>query len=191
MNDTNYDESIAYRVVKNHEEQYSIWPLARALPLGWFDGLFEGNKQACLAHIETVWTDMRPLSLRKQMELSSDRAVVQEESALVDAGPTLVQRLSTDLHDVRVVLRPENSKLALKESVERGFVQIEFINTKGGTTLGFSLDDSASDIKKLDSNEDDYEIVLSGVLTLNFQKVRCIANINVKTFAGKGKLELA
>ena len=57
-----------YRVVMNDEEQYSIWPVGRELPPGWRTDGFEGKKEACLAHIEEVWTDMRPLSLRKAMD---------------------------------------------------------------------------------------------------------------------------
>ena len=57
-----------YRVVVNHEEQYSIWPLHRELPQGWTDEGTHGAKEVCLDHIERVWTDMRPLSLRRQMD---------------------------------------------------------------------------------------------------------------------------
>lgn len=65
-----WDESddTIYKVVINHEEQYSIWPANRELPLGWNEAGKEGTKQECLAYIEEVWTDMRPLSLRKKME---------------------------------------------------------------------------------------------------------------------------
>ncbi len=56
-----------YQVVVNHEEQYSIWPIDRELPPGWTSAGFEGDRDACLAHIEEVWTDMRPLSLRQKM----------------------------------------------------------------------------------------------------------------------------
>ena len=62
------DENTVFNVVINHEEQYSIWPVGREIPLGWKAVGFEGKKQACLDHIEEVWTDMRPLSLRKKME---------------------------------------------------------------------------------------------------------------------------
>jgi MbtH protein len=61
-------DSTTYRVVVNDEEQYSIWRADRDLPLGWHDAGKEGTKEECLAHIETVWTDMRPLSLRRHME---------------------------------------------------------------------------------------------------------------------------
>jgi len=61
------DEKQIYRVVVNHEEQYSIWPVEREIPAGWKPAGKEGLKSECLAYIEEVWTDMRPLSLRRQM----------------------------------------------------------------------------------------------------------------------------
>lgn len=67
FNDEAADETI-YKVVVNHEEQYSIWFADRPLPLGWQDVGVSGTKEVCLAHIEEVWTDMRPLSLRKKMD---------------------------------------------------------------------------------------------------------------------------
>lgn len=57
--------SAVFSVVVNDEEQYSIWPAHTAVPAGWHGAGFEGSKQDCLAHIETLWTDMRPLSLRR------------------------------------------------------------------------------------------------------------------------------
>ncbi|MEZ6030753.1 MAG: MbtH family NRPS accessory protein [Hyphomonadaceae bacterium] len=62
------EDKTIYAVVVNHEEQYSIWPADRELPLGWKKEGKIGTKQECLDHIEEVWTDMRPLSLRKKME---------------------------------------------------------------------------------------------------------------------------
>jgi len=62
------DDDQLYAVVVNHEEQYSIWPVGRELPLGWQAAGKEGTKQECLDYIEEVWTDMRPLSLRRKME---------------------------------------------------------------------------------------------------------------------------
>jgi MbtH protein len=56
-----------YAVVVNDEEQYSIWPAGQDLPAGWrLDG-FTGPEEECLAHIEAIWTDMRPASLRRWM----------------------------------------------------------------------------------------------------------------------------
>ena len=57
-----------YKVVVNHEEQYSIWPADRDCPLGWREAGKEGPKEECLGHIEEVWRDMRPLSLRRRMD---------------------------------------------------------------------------------------------------------------------------
>lgn len=62
------DDTTRYSVVVNQEEQYSIWPADRALPLGWQAVGHEGLKATCLAYIQAVWTDMRPLSLRRQMD---------------------------------------------------------------------------------------------------------------------------
>lgn len=64
------DDTIVYRVVVNHEEQYSIFPIHRDIPAGWTDAGKQGTKAECLAYIEQVWTDMRPQSLRHQMEHS-------------------------------------------------------------------------------------------------------------------------
>lgn len=65
--ETHDDTDVRYRVVMNHEEQYSIWRADRDLPLGWTAVGESRSKADCLAYIEEVWTDMRPLSLRKRM----------------------------------------------------------------------------------------------------------------------------
>lgn len=62
------EDTTVYKVVVNHEGQYSIWPADRENAAGWRDAGKVGLKPDCLAHIEEVWTDMRPLSLREQME---------------------------------------------------------------------------------------------------------------------------
>jgi MbtH protein len=59
---------LVFRVVVNGEAQYSIWPAERELPAGWVEAGKRGTKAECLAYIAEVWTDMRPLSLRKAME---------------------------------------------------------------------------------------------------------------------------
>lgn len=56
-----------YQVVLNDEEQYSIWPADRPLPPGWRDEGTKGTESECIAHIDKVWTDMRPLSLRQAL----------------------------------------------------------------------------------------------------------------------------
>ena len=62
------EEFTTYKVVMNHEEQYSIWPSERENPLGWTDAGESGTKAECLAFIKEVWTEMRPLSVRRLME---------------------------------------------------------------------------------------------------------------------------
>jgi MbtH protein len=57
-----------FTVVINHEEQYSLWPTARPLPLGWSAVGFEGDREQCLTYIGKVWTDMRPASVRRLMD---------------------------------------------------------------------------------------------------------------------------
>ena len=61
------EPQLRYKVVINHEEQYSIWFADRDNPLGWKDVGISGTKEDCLAYIKATWTDMRPLSLRKKM----------------------------------------------------------------------------------------------------------------------------
>lgn len=74
MNRDEQEDLTIYKVVVNHEEQYSIYPAERANPLGWNDAGKEGLKSECLAHIKEVWTDMRPLSLRLRMMDESPQA---------------------------------------------------------------------------------------------------------------------
>ena len=58
------EDKTIYKVVVNHEEQYSIWPADGENPLGWRDADKVGSKAECLEYINEVWTDMRPLNVR-------------------------------------------------------------------------------------------------------------------------------
>ena len=60
-------DTMQYKVVINHEEQYSIWRIDKENPKAWRDAGKTGSKAECLAYIEEVWTDMRPKSLRERM----------------------------------------------------------------------------------------------------------------------------
>jgi MbtH protein len=62
------EDTRTYVVVVNHEAQYSIWFAERPLPPGWRLCEKTGTKQECLNYIKEVWTDMRPLSVRRRME---------------------------------------------------------------------------------------------------------------------------
>lgn len=67
------EDKTLYKVVVNQEEQYSIWPVDRENPPGWIDEGKQGPKEECLSHIQEVWIDMRPLSLRKKMGEAKER----------------------------------------------------------------------------------------------------------------------
>jgi MbtH protein len=67
MDPEDQEDLTVYDVVINHEEQYSIWPAHKEPPAGWNRAGKQGNKAECLAYVDQVWTDMRPLSLRKKM----------------------------------------------------------------------------------------------------------------------------
>lgn len=68
MNRADKEVQTIFKVVVNHEEQYSVWLAGRKNPLGWKDAGKRGTETECVAYIKEVWTDMRPLSLRKKME---------------------------------------------------------------------------------------------------------------------------
>lgn len=67
------ENTTIYKVVVNHEEQYSIWSAEKDNALGWKDVGKSGLKQECLEYINEVWTDMRPLSLRNKMEEATSK----------------------------------------------------------------------------------------------------------------------
>ena len=189
-NDTDREDTTIYKVVVNHEEQYSISPAYKDNPLGWRDAGKTGPKAECLAYIKEVWTDMRPLSLRKKMEefaknpppppAPSDPNRPREVS--------LVDRLCGGDHAVEVGLRPEKTLKLFKEAIDRDYVHIKFTQTKGGTELGFRLDRAASDFSNADFENGVGTAHVEGNLTLDFVNVKCIADIDLNMLAGKGRL---
>ncbi|MBO4205924.1 MbtH family protein [Micromonospora echinofusca] len=68
---SNETAEVTHAVVVNDEEQYSVWWADRDLPAGWRKAGFEGTRADCLAHIEQVWSDLRPRSLRERMATSA------------------------------------------------------------------------------------------------------------------------
>jgi len=82
---TQTELEVQYKVVVNHEEQYSIWFLERPNALGWNDVGKTGTKEECLAYIKEIWTDMRPLSLRRQMDeqkASNEQRITEKADGL-------------------------------------------------------------------------------------------------------------
>lgn len=186
----NQDDTLIYKVVVNHEEQYSIWPAERENALGWRDAGKSGPKDECLAYIKEVWTDMRPLSLRKKMEAMAKNPPPQSAAPpAAEYKNDLVQRLSEGKHPVEVGLRPEKTVQAFRECLDRGYVHIKFTNTQGGTELGVRLDKSACDFGQADFSAQRGNVRLIGGLTLDYVPVRCVADIDLGTLTGKGHLE--
>ncbi|GAA3957981.1 MbtH family protein [Actinoplanes auranticolor] len=62
------DEHERYEVLRNDEEQYSLWPVGLDVPAGWQRVGKEGTRDECSSYVDEVWTDMRPRSLREQMD---------------------------------------------------------------------------------------------------------------------------
>lgn len=187
------EDTTIYKVVLNHEEQYSIWPANRENALGWRDAGKVGNKAECLAYIKEVWTDMRPLSLRKKMEEDAQRArtrkeTVEEKPKAQTERESLVKRLSEGEHPLEAGIRPERTAEAFKKCVDRGYVHVRFTDTRGGTELGVPLDRGATDLSKADFENQTGTIHLVGHLTLDYVRVRCVADIDLKTLEGKGHL---
>jgi uncharacterized protein YbdZ (MbtH family) len=175
----------SYLVVRNDEEQYSIWPEHRDLPAGWRPTGFAGAKDACLAHIDEVWTDMRPLSLRQALAEAAKHAP-EDSPTTPHPTPDLVTRLCAKEHPVDLVLRPHSSLERLRQAIELRYVHVRFPDTQGGTELGVALTD-------VDTTESDLRtgtgtMRLAGALTLDFEKLRCEATVDVTKLTGRATL---
>ena len=99
-------------------------------------------------------------------------------------------RLATGSHPVEVELRPEKTAKEFKAAIDREYVHIKFTGTKGGTELGVRLDTQASDWSQADFIEATGMVHVEGTLTLNYVKVRCLADIQVNTLTGTGHLDI-
>jgi uncharacterized protein YbdZ (MbtH family) len=191
LHDTDQEDTTVYKVVANHEEQYSVWPSYKEMPLGWKEAGKSGLKPECLAYIKEVWTDMRPLSLRKKME----EMAKNPPPTLPPPGPkrprekSLVDKLCEGSQPVEASLRPERTVKLFKEAIDRNYVHIKFTDTRGGTELGIRVEHEVCDFKKADFENCKGTVHIEGALTLDYVKVRCIADIDLKTLKGKGRLE--
>jgi uncharacterized protein YbdZ (MbtH family) len=188
--DPEKEDNTIYKVVVNHEEQYSIWPAYKTNPPGWRDAGKTGLKAECLAYIKEVWIDMRPLSLRKKMEelAKNPPPPLPLPDPSAPHEKSLVERLCEGDHAVEVGLRPEKTLKLFKEAIDRDYVHIRFTQTRGGTELGFRLDRSASDFSNADLDNGAGTVHLEGNLTLDYVKVKCVADIDLSTLAGRGRL---
>lgn len=191
LNDPDREDTTIYKAVVNDEEQYSIWPADRENPLGWHDAGKSGTKAKCLEYIKEVWTDMRPLSLRKRMEEMAKNPPPPPPAPSSEprsSGNDLIRRLSEGDHPVEASLRPEKTVQLFKERIDLGHLHIKFTDTKGGTELGVRLDRDAIDLSKADFEAGQGTAHLEGKLTLNYVPVRCIADIDLASLTGQGRL---
>jgi uncharacterized protein YbdZ (MbtH family) len=186
--DPDKEDSTIYKVVVNHEEQYSIWPEYKDNPLGWKDVGKAGPKAECLAYVKEVWTDMRPLSLRKKMEEMAKNPPPPPPDPNRPKEKSLVDKLSEGSHPVEAGLRPERTVKLFKEAIDRNYVHIKFTNTKGGTELGVRLDRDGCDFNNADFENGVGTVHIEGGLTLDYVKVRCIADIDLTSLQGQGHL---
>jgi uncharacterized protein YbdZ (MbtH family) len=166
-----------WRVVVNSEEQYSIWPADREPPSGWQPDGVEGTRDACLDHIATVWTDMRPKGLREWMEAHADMPPAPPESEL---GPPLLEVLS-HTQPTRAVVTPADSVEAFRAALSRGVIHLSFPNTRGGTVLRIAVDSY---------RDDSQGFQIEGHLVLDGQRASCRVQLDHE-LSGTGRLVLS
>jgi len=100
----------------------------------------------------------------------------------------LVQHLSVGSHPVTVG-GPTPSLEELKKRVEEiGYVFIKFTSTQGGTDLGVRIDKVATKLNQANFEQGSGVAHVEGTLTLNYVKVRCVADIDLTTLIGTGHL---
>jgi hypothetical protein len=102
----------------------------------------------------------------------------------------LVQKLAKGDH--KVIFRPirDDALGELKAAIDRNYVHVKFTETRGGTELGFPLDDDHSDLSKGDFEKGEGEVTLSGRLNLDGVPIRVHSKIDLSSMEGKGHLEI-
>lgn len=192
------EDDITYTVVMNYEEQYSLWPTYKDIPMGWSEVGKQGSKQECLTYINEVWTDMRPLSLRKWMEEHKEEIEAERLKLIAEAkqrkpvekkmSPTVVF-LAKGSHPIST-LPMDKSPKDFKESLDRGYVHITFKDTQGGTCLGVKVDPSKTVTSSADFNRGTGSVHIEGTLILDYVRVRCTADISLSNLEGTGALKI-
>jgi uncharacterized protein YbdZ (MbtH family) len=179
MNQDEQEDRTIYKVVLNHEEQYSIWPAERENPAGWRDDGKIGLKQECLAYIDEVWTDMRPLSLRQQM--AEDARRINET----------VYPFTQEPHPVTIDWSPEATVADIKDGIEHGFIPIAFVEAPDLPGVGIMIDHEATDLSGANWATAQGSIRLEGQGTIYaVGKVRVVADINLSTRTGRGQISI-
>jgi MbtH protein len=166
-----------FRVLVNDEEQYSLWPADLNVPGGWTDTGVRASKQECDRYLESVWTDQRPRSLRAALDDLPPRGTA-------DAPPPddLTRRLAT-WQPVEVG-GPDRTPAGVRARLEEaGTLFVRFSRTRGGTDLAVRLDPAASDVRWTEATAH-----VEGTLILNGHRVRCVADLDLTTLRGTGRL---
>jgi len=101
----------------------------------------------------------------------------------------LVKRLSEGKHEVVIGHRDEPYE-EIKQRIEDGYIHIKFIQTKGGTELGINVDLNSTNVKELDFGKKEGLLHIEGTINLNYNAVRCIADIDLATRKGEGYLQV-
>ena len=191
MAEQELEDGISYRVVRNQEEQYSIWPDGRDCPPGWEQVGKEGTKAECLKYIEEVWADMRPLSLRQKMQRpaeSPEDRVVPREVRAKDSRDDLISYLSRGDHPICTTVSSVEQFL---DNIRAGFINLKFTDTRGGTELKAKLDSESSDMTQADIAQRTGTVHLVGDLTLNYRPVRLTADVALESLEGLGRLQVS
>jgi uncharacterized protein YbdZ (MbtH family) len=188
MSTNDPEDATVYKIVANCEEQYAIWPEHKEIPHGWKQVGKTGLKSECRAWIKEVWIDMRPLSLRNKMDDFANSAPAPRYEMDQRQRRSPVEALCEGDSPVEIDLRSDSTAKALREAIDRGYVHVRFTQTAGGTTLGFRLNRETSDFSAADIENRTGSVHLEGNLTLDYVRVKCVANIDLENLKGKGHL---
>lgn len=185
--DRETEDTTTYKVIVNHEEQYSIWPEYKEIPAGWRYGDKVGTKADCLAYIKEIWTDLRPLSVRQKM---AQLATAPPSATEINRAepPNLVDRLCEGFHAVQINLRPERTLKLFRESLARNHMAIRFTETNGGSEFGINLDKGACNLRNADFDIGLGTAHLEGGLLVDYVPVRCVVDIDLQSLEGSGYL---
>lgn len=179
------DHTGIQRVVVNDEGQYSMWPADEELPPGWRAAGCVGRRQYCLQWIEVAWTDMRPLGVRTALGTSRN---AQEESPGASSithqtvEASLVDRLSKGIHSIAAARAADS--MDLRSEIDRGYVLLRVLNTRGRTELGTRLREDYCDWAEGDFERGSGTVRLTGNLTLDWVPLELSAELDLRTLGG-------
>ncbi len=193
------NDPTAYKVLINHEGQYSIWPAERKDPKGWREVGKKGTKTECLTYIDEHWVDMCPLSVRKMVEQGSRKQGELRKGLPESSGggyrgtpqKDLVSFLSDGAHPIEVAERPISSAGVLREAIRSGNVHLAFIDTRGRTELRVNISDSQNQYDLTKFEEESGVIHIAGTCNLNSKDLELEADIDLGTLTGQGYVRLA